>query len=129
MARPSPIFFHLPCPGGWSARPPAAANPSKGPRLSSWVVGRLVQQQQPGASCGRRRLASVAEQQPRERDAHLPAAAELGAARVVLLLAEAQPREHGRDAPVSGGAVSSVVRVLCALQRGMGRRCGEEEGG
>ena len=71
-------------------------------RLEIEMVGRLVEQQQVG----------LGEQQLGERDAHLPAAAELvGQARPVLF-AEAEAGEHGAHLGVECVAVEGVEALL-----------------
>jgi hypothetical protein len=66
------------------------------------VVRRLVEQQQVGRP----------HQQLRQRDAHLPAARERPHRLPPLLLAEAQPRQHGGDLALHAVAVELLEALL-----------------
>jgi len=66
---------------------------------------------------GRGVLAGGAEQQARERDAHLPAAAELAAQLAPVALLKAQAGQHVGDALVRVVAAGRVELVLGGLQQ------------
>ena len=71
-------------------------------RFEIEMVGRLVEQQQAGAS----------EQQLGERDAHLPAARERLAGAVEVRRREAEPAQHGRDLQIDAVAFEPPELLL-----------------
>ena len=71
-------------------------------RVEIEVVGRLVEQQQVGP----------AEQQLRQREAHLPAARERVGRLLERRVGEAEPAEHGRDLQVDAVAVAQAEAIL-----------------